>query len=98
MPSVIPVKALIVIGLLTFCLSLTRGLAAENGPLPPAALRCEYLANPLGVDVKLPRFYWIPRHPGRGQAQTAYQLLVSTNPGCEKGDVWDSGKVASAAF
>ena len=98
MPSVIPVKALIVIGLLTFCLSLARGLAAESGPLPPAALRCEYLANPLGVDVKLPRFYWIPRHPGRGQAQTAYQLLVSTQPGCEKGDAWDSGKVASAAF
>jgi alpha-L-rhamnosidase len=98
MPSVIPVKALIVIGLLTFCLSLTRGLAAEGGPLPPAALRCEYLANPLGMDVKAPRFYWIPRHPGRGQAQTAYQLLVSTQPGSEKGEAWDSGKVVSSAF
>ena len=98
MPSTIPVKALIVIGLLTFCLSLARGLAAEGDPLPPAALRCEYLTNPLGVDVRTPRFYWIPRHPGRGQVQTAYQLLVSTMPGCEKGDAWDSGKVASAAF
>jgi alpha-L-rhamnosidase len=98
MPSVIPVKALIVIGLLTFCLTLTRGLAAESGPLPPAALRCEYLANPSGVDVKAPRFYWIPRHPGRGQAQTAYQLLVSTKSGCETGDAWDSGQVASSAF
>ena len=98
MPSAIPVKALIVIGLLTFCLSLTRSAAGEGGPLAPAALRCEYLTNPLGIDVMQPRLFWIPRHPGRGQSQTGYQVLVSTNPACEQGDAWDSGKVASGAF
>ncbi len=98
MPFAIPVKALIVIGLLTFCFSLTRAAAGEEGPIAPAALRCEYLINPLGIDVQLPRLFWIPRHPGRGQAQTAYQVIVSTVPSCEKGDAWDSGKVPSAAF
>jgi alpha-L-rhamnosidase len=56
------------------------------------------MTDPLGVDVRLPRFYWTPRPSVRGEGQSAYQILVSRVPSCAKGDVWDSGKIASTAF
>jgi alpha-L-rhamnosidase len=71
--------------------------AAETaGPSAPTALRCEYLDNPMGIDMAKPRFFWVVGHPERGQVQSAYQIFVSTDPKAEAGDVWDSGKVASA--
>jgi len=60
-------------------------------------LRCEYTVNPLGIDIREPRFSWILEHPERGQAQTAYQILVASHKellDAERGDLWDSGKVA----
>jgi alpha-L-rhamnosidase len=66
------------------------------GPKPPCHLRCEYLKSPLGIDVKKPRFSWIPEHTGRGQKQTAYQIIVSSSSQAQEGDVWDSEKVASS--
>lgn len=65
---------------------------------PPDRLRCEYLENHSGIDVTNPRFFWTLHHKERHQYQTAYQILVSsdrTNLIQEKGDAWDSGKVAS---
>ncbi len=67
-----------------------------SGPQAPAGLRCEYLENPMGVDVRQPRFFWVLEHPERGQSQSAYQVLVSADPALAAGEVWDSGKVASA--
>lgn len=67
-------------------------------PAPPADLRCEYLANPWGLDRPRPRFFWRLNHPERGQAQTAFQLLVSSDRSKlldETGDLWDSGKIIS---
>jgi len=58
----------------------------------------EYLVDPLGVDVKLPRFFWTPRFEGRGQKQTAFQILMSAMPACAQGDIWDSGKTVSPEF
>lgn len=70
--------------------------AAETpGPQAPAGLRCEYLADPMGIDVRRPRFFWTADHPERGQSQTAYQLVVSTRQDAVDGDAWDSGKTAS---
>jgi alpha-L-rhamnosidase len=66
-----------------------------QGPQAPTGLRCEYLTNPRGVDVRQPRFSWVLEHSGRGQGQSAYEILVSTQPDAEKGDMWDSGKVSS---
>jgi alpha-L-rhamnosidase len=66
------------------------------GPQAPTGLRCEYLTNPRGVDVKKPRFSWVLEHGGRGQGQSACEILVSTQPGAEQGDMWESGKVSSA--
>ncbi|HEX9972605.1 MAG TPA: family 78 glycoside hydrolase catalytic domain, partial [bacterium] len=53
---------------------------------------------PLGMDTPIPRFSWIVEHEERNQYQAAYQILVSSDKANliqEKGDVWDSGKVAS---
>jgi alpha-L-rhamnosidase len=73
-------------------------LSAPEGPGPkaPTALRCEYLDDPMGVDVAKPRFFWVLEHAERGQVQSAYQVVVSTDPKAAAGDVWDSGKIASA--
>jgi alpha-L-rhamnosidase len=67
-------------------------------PAPPADLRCEYLGDPCGLDRPGPRFFWRLNRPERGQAQTAFQLLVSSDRSKlleETGDLWDSGKVIS---
>ena len=59
-------------------------------------LRCEYATNPLGIDVKTPKFSWILESTERGQMQSAYQVLVASsldNLRNEVGDNWDSKKV-----
>lgn len=61
-------------------------------------LRCEYLADPLGIDVARPRLSWVMQSNERGERQTAYQVLVASTPELlagNQGDLWDSGKVAS---
>jgi alpha-L-rhamnosidase len=67
----------------------------------PIELTCEYLVNPLGIDVVQPRLSWkieqTVKAP-KNQLQTAYQILVASSPEKLKdncGDVWDSGKVPS---
>jgi alpha-L-rhamnosidase len=84
-------------------LALTAGwadssLRAAEGPLAPVNLRCEYLKNPVGIDVRQPRFAWVLSHTERAQVQSAYQVLVASSPEAlieNKGDVWDSGKTVS---
>ena len=49
-------------------------------------LRCEYLFNPIGIDIQKPRLMW---NCDGGAKQTAYQI-ISEN--------WDSGKVDSASM
>jgi len=66
-------------------------------------LRCEYLSDPLGIDVAKPRLSWVIEDKGqktevRGQKQTGYQVLVASSEELlkkDEGDLWDSGKVAS---
>lgn len=72
-----------------------------NAEIIPVNLRCEYLANPQGLDVKIPRLSWKLKATDpnqRGQKQTAWQVLVAsseTNLKANKGDLWDSSKVES---
>ncbi|MFO7975752.1 MAG: family 78 glycoside hydrolase catalytic domain [Candidatus Hydrogenedentota bacterium] len=81
------------------CVSvLTSGVAAAQGALQPQSLRCEYLVEPMGLDVAAPRFYWTVASSERGQAQSAYQILVSTSKAVldkEQGDQWDSERAES---
>ncbi|MDP8218567.1 MAG: hypothetical protein P9M03_07570, partial [Candidatus Theseobacter exili] len=61
-------------------------------------LRCEYLVNPLGIDVTNPRLSWVLESSTRGQEQTAYRIIVASNEkdrDDNNGDLWDSGKVTS---
>lgn len=64
----------------------------------PKDLRCEYSFNPLGIDVASPRFSWVLEHSERAQLQSAYQVLVASSRDsldADRGEMWDSGKVAS---
>jgi alpha-L-rhamnosidase len=54
---------------------------AENGAEAPGHLRCEYLTNPTGIDVRQPRFQWVLDNSRRGVMQTAYQVLVASKSG-----------------
>jgi len=56
------------------------------------------MATPLGIDDVQPRFSWQLRDSRQGARQTAYRLLVATQPellAVGHADVWDSGRVAS---
>jgi alpha-L-rhamnosidase len=71
---------------------------AQGAPPAPLNLRCEYLKNPVGIDVLKPRFSWIIENPARGEGQSAYELLVASASELlsrNQGDQWDSGKVSS---
>ena len=90
-----------------FCKSLVLALplllAASLHATDVANLRCEYLTDPLGIDVLKPRLSWVieernQKTESRGQKQTAYQLLVASTPELlvkDQDNLWDSGKVNS---
>ncbi len=59
--------------------------------------RCEYFANPLGLDVPQPRLSWQLQSRRRGARQRAYRVLVAGDAralAAGAGDLWDSGLVA----
>ena len=61
-------------------------------------LRCEYRENPLSIEATSPRLSWTIHSVKRGEAQTAYHVLVASTAKLlaeNKGDLWDSGKVNS---
>jgi alpha-L-rhamnosidase len=82
--------------LAAFCLA--NATLACAAPTQVDRLRCEYLENPLSIDVTKPRLNWLMRFDERGQRQTAYQILVASSPELlqqDKGDLWDTGRVES---
>src|SRR5690349_19810236 len=71
---------------------------AQGAGLNPVAPRCEYLDSPRGIDELHPRLSWRVESSQRGQKQSAYQILVASDEKSlkqERGDLWDSGKIAS---
>jgi alpha-L-rhamnosidase len=81
-----------IFALLGFALSLSAETTVTN-------LRCEGLSAPLGIDMPQPRLGWRIDSDQRGEAQTAYRVLVASTPELlakDQGNVWDSGKVVSA--
>ena len=75
--------------------------AAAEIKTQPYDPRCEYLTDPLGIDVVTPRFSWKQADPNqvRGQKQTAYHLQVFSSRELlaqGRADLWDSGKVSSS--
>lgn len=66
--------------------------------LQAANLRCEYRVNPVGIEAARPRLSWTLESAQRGARQSAYQILVASTPQLlqrQRGDLWDSGRVAS---
>ena len=72
------------------------GLKAQ-GALSPVNLRCALRVNPLGIGDATSRLSWQLQSSGqlRGEMQSAYQIQVGSLAGAA--DLWDSGKVTSAA-
>ena len=73
----------------------SSALPRTNGPIQ---LRVDDLTTPLGIDDPAPRLSWQLQDPARGARQSAYcnsstpELLSQDKP-----DIWDSGRVQSAA-
>lgn len=83
-------KKYLIVAALFICLS-SYGAVVEN-------LRCEYLKDPLGIDILSPRLSWIMTSDQRGDFQSAYQIMVassSTLLNSDHADIWDSGKITS---
>ena len=60
--------------------------------------QAEYQDNPIGIDYP-PQLSWRIESPDRNVLQTAWRVLVASSPerlAADEGDIWDSGKVASA--
>jgi alpha-L-rhamnosidase len=82
-------------------IALCAGAARGQSSVTVTDLRCEYLPEPLGIDVRQPRLSWelaAVDPQARGQKQTGYQVLVAsarTLLDNDKGDLWDSGVVSS---
>lgn len=53
----------------------------------PIHLTCEYLTNPIGIDVVQPRFSWWLDDPSPNAYQTGYQIRADNG--------WDTGKIGS---
>jgi alpha-L-rhamnosidase len=78
-------------------------LLFRAAPRPASAvdLRCEYLKEPLGIDVPHPRLSWrleAADPDARGLRQTGCRVLVASSRALldqDQGDLWDSGEVAS---
>jgi alpha-L-rhamnosidase len=102
------INMLTIFGLCAFSV-LGQTISSHRGRTAPSAgggtsglsitdLKCEYLSDPLGIDVRNPRLSWVLHSSQRGQKQTAYQVLAASTPerlAKDEGDLWDSGKLES---
>ncbi|MBN1505546.1 MAG: family 78 glycoside hydrolase catalytic domain [Sedimentisphaerales bacterium] len=93
-----PVQRMLCVAVL---LALCVGVASGQGSVTVAGMRCEYLSDPLGIDVRQPRLNWkltAVDPKARGQRQTGYQVLVASRKtllDSDTGDLWDSGMISS---
>ncbi|GLZ05113.1 hypothetical protein Acsp03_25790 [Actinomadura sp. NBRC 104412] len=70
--------------------------AAGHAPKAPVELTVGDRAEPLNVQ-GTPLFGWRPRDADPGEVQSAYQIVVHTDPPTGRAKtVWDSGKVTSS--
>ena len=101
-PRFIHLVFLLCCGPLAANAAFSLGHPFAKASVTPDNLRCEYLQEPVGLDVREPRLSWqlqAVSAGGRGQRQTGYQVLVSSGQRSlakHRGDLWDSGEVASS--
>lgn len=85
--------------LLIFFLPLLCSFQLFAGKVEVKNLQCQYISDPLGVEILKPQLSWKIISSQRNVMQTAYRILVADNLfSLEKndGNVWDSKKVPSA--
>jgi len=76
----------------------TPDIGPQGSTVTVAALRTEYLQNPIGIDAAKPRLSWQLRSEVRGVSQSAYQVRVARSERdllAGRRLLWDSGKIAS---
>jgi len=76
----------------------STALQVLGNPSAPAGLLVNGVSEPLAIDRDTTRFTWRLMDDDRGEKQTAYQILVSSNADSlttRVGGCWDSGKVDS---
>ncbi len=76
-------------------------MASKSKNVSPYGLMVEFLQGPQvsGISNPMPEFGWIVNSQEKNDMQTSYQILVASNLEIlneNKGDMWDSKKVASA--
>ena len=77
------------------CAILTAALVPAAADFMPVDLRAEGLENPLGASATPPLSWRIDAIDTRGARQSAWQVLVASDPeklSNNEGDLWDSGK------
>lgn len=84
----------------TLCVSASPAteVRVTASPIRIVDMKTEYQVNPLGIAIQHPRLFWQLTTTGRNRYQTAYRILVSTDPALldrDSCDTWDSGKVQS---
>ncbi len=81
--------------LLSFLFLFSLKVSAIN----PENLTCEYIQNPLGIDIRKPRLSWNFTATGKNQFQSAYEIILSDNEKDIqqlKGTTWSTGKMNSS--
>jgi alpha-L-rhamnosidase len=76
----------------------TSPLYTKGARVRVVGLKVDYLDQPLGLDNSRPRLSWRLESDARNVRQSAYRIFVASNESTLKegrGDLWDSGKVAS---
>lgn len=79
--------------------AMEPGMCVVEVAMKPSArhLLTQYLANPLGIDVREPRVSWHFVQEGRNCRQTAYHVQVALRASdLGKKNLWDSGQVSSS--
>jgi alpha-L-rhamnosidase len=88
--AILPLLLLILVS----CIGKVKG-----NPVNVVNLKCEYSANPVGIDRGNPRLSWNIETHERNWQQSAYQILVtddSINLNRNRGNIWNTGKTASS--
>lgn len=84
-----------------FCL-IVAAAPLWAASLAVSNLKCEYRANPAGIDEQRPRLSWqldATAASSRNLTQSAYRVIAASSAASAlagKGDLWDSGKVTSS--
>ena len=84
-------KLLIILLVLLPVVGMAKKKKEAKSVVSVCCLKVENLTNPLGLDTDTPRFSWVTTSGQNDVKQTAYEIVVSG----DKGDLWNSGKVAS---